>query len=181
MTASLEAGASAVVMITCRRTHQTMDRRKTVKHASSSSALTLPLWVMLLQVTVAENWKRDFAQLYKTQASRGGLTPPPTCHTSARWLSRTEDAAGRQQKGFPMITRRNCLIGASAALIGAPAIVEPETSWRSAVCRFNAPTMAFAIGYESIAFSAWKIAGWRPDPRSRRRTSTSHTAGEPRL
>src|SRR5262245_17847041 len=23
----------------------------------------------------------------KQQASRGGLTPPPTCHTSARWLS----------------------------------------------------------------------------------------------
>src|SRR5262249_59877764 len=68
VTASLEAGASAVVMITCRRTHQTMDRRKTVKHASSSSALTLPLWVMPLQVTVEENWKRDFAQLYVTRS-----------------------------------------------------------------------------------------------------------------
>jgi len=70
VTASLEAGASAVVMITCRRTHQTMDRRKTVKHASSSSALTLPLWVMLLQVTVEENWKRDFAQLHVTHRHR---------------------------------------------------------------------------------------------------------------
>ena len=40
------------------------------KHASSSSALTLPLWVMLLQVTVAENWKRDFAQLYVTHRHR---------------------------------------------------------------------------------------------------------------
>ena len=70
MTASLEAGASAVVMITCRSTHQTMDRRKTVKHASSSSALTLPLWVMLLQVTIEENWKRDFAQLHVTHRHR---------------------------------------------------------------------------------------------------------------
>jgi hypothetical protein len=61
-----------------------------------------------------------------------------------------------------MITRRNCLIGASAALIGAPAIVEPETSWRSAVCRFNAPTMAFAIGYESIAFIALENCGVAP-------------------
>jgi len=34
-----------------------------------------------------------------------------------------EDAASWQRKGFPMITRRNCLIGASAALICAPAVV----------------------------------------------------------
>jgi len=36
---------------------------------------------------------------------------------------------------------------------------EPETSWRSGVCRLNAPTMAFAIGYESIAFIALENCG----------------------
>ena len=117
--------------------------------------------------------------LCNTQESRGGLTPRQPAIPRQGGYLRTEDAAGRQQKGFPMITRRNCLIGASAALIGV--LFEPETSWRSAVCRFNAPTMAFAIGYESIAFITLEIAGWRPDPRSRRRTSTSHTAGEARL
>src|SRR6516162_735050 len=103
---------------------------------------------MLLQVTVAENWKRDFAQLYKTQASRGGLTPPPTCHTSARWLS------------------PNGGCGRSATKVGShdysSQLFEPETSWRSGVCRFDALTMAFAIGYESIAFIALENCGVAP-------------------
>jgi len=30
------------------------------------------------------------------------------------------------------------------------------------VCRFNAPTMAFAIGYESIAFIALENCGVAP-------------------
>ena len=59
----------------------------------------------------------------KHQASRGGLTPPPTCHTSARWLSPNGGCGRSATKGVPMITRRNCLIGAPAALICAPAIV----------------------------------------------------------
>src|SRR6516164_11487102 len=61
--------------------------------------------------------------LSNTQESRGGLTPRQHAIPRQGGYLRTEDAAGRQQKGFPMITRRNCLIGASAALIGAPAIV----------------------------------------------------------
>src|SRR5262249_21344241 len=94
---------------------------------------------------------RDFAQVYKTQASRGGLTPHQPAIPRQGGYLQMEDAARRQQKGFPMITRRNCLIAAPAALICAPA-TEPETSWRSGVCRLNAPIMACAIGYESIAF-----------------------------
>ena len=67
--------------------------------------------------------KRFCATTCNTQASRGGLTPHQPAIPRQGGYLRTEDAAGRQQKGFPMITRRNCLIGASAALIGAPAIV----------------------------------------------------------
>ena len=104
--------------------------------------------------------KRLCATICNTQASRGGLTPHQPAIPRQGGYLRTEDAAGRQQKGFPMITRRNCLIGASAALIGV--LFEPETSWRSAVCRFNAPTMAFAIGYESIAFIALENCGVAP-------------------
>jgi hypothetical protein len=43
--------------------------------------------------------------------------------TSARWISKTEDAAKRQRKRLFMISRRNFLITTSAALITAPAIV----------------------------------------------------------
>src|SRR5262249_54911776 len=177
-----EAGASAVVMITCSRTHQTMDRRETVKHASSSSALKLPLWVMLLQVTVEENWKRDFAQLYKTQASRGGLTPPPTCHTSARWSSPNGGCGRSATKGVfhdyssQLAYRRSRCVDLCASYCssrkphGDPGCAgSTRLLWllRSATNR--------------LPLSLWKIAGWRPDPRSRRRTSTSHTAGEARL
>jgi hypothetical protein len=52
-----------------------------------------------------------------------GLAPHQPAIPRQGGYLRTEDAAGRQRKGFSMITRRNCLIGAPAALICAPAIV----------------------------------------------------------
>ena len=105
--------------------------------------------------------------LCNTQESRGGLTPRQPAIPRQGGYLRTEDAAGRQQKGVPMITRRNC---SSRKPHGDPGCAgSTHLLWllRSATNR--------------LPLSLWKIAGWRPDPRSRRRTSTSHTAGEARL
>jgi len=58
-----------------------------------------------------------------------------------------------------MITRRNCLIGASAALIGAAAIVRAGNVM---AIRGVPVQRAFAIGYESIAFIALENCGVAP-------------------
>jgi hypothetical protein len=53
----------------------------------------------------------------------GAKNASPTCRTSARWFLRTEDVADRQRKRFLVIKRRKFLIGISAAVVSAPAIV----------------------------------------------------------
>jgi hypothetical protein len=58
-----------------------------------------------------------------------GVQRPTTLPSLGKVVSPTEDVADRQQKGFLMITRRNYLIGISAAL-SAPAIVRAQNLMR---------------------------------------------------
>jgi hypothetical protein len=57
------------------------------------------------------------------QCIKTGLNAPPTCPASARWFLQTEDVADQQRKGVFIITRRNYLIGISAAFVSAPVIL----------------------------------------------------------
>ena len=59
-----------------------------------------------------------------------GAKRPTNLPCLGKVVSPTEDVAERQRKRFLMITRRNCLIGISAALVSAPAIVRVESLMR---------------------------------------------------
>ena len=61
------------------------------------------------------------------EVHQDGAKRPTNLPCLGKVVSPTEDVADRQRKRFLMITRRNCLIGISAVLVSAPAIVRVES------------------------------------------------------